>query len=183
MSYKQATSYSAFEQSNGTGRIKKSTLAGTLVEIKDYDPSTHSLKVVRHSDGKPILGKVSSNKKVNIPKQYEHNTSKSLKAFPSPDSPIVEVTDKEASIRGASNTGFHSSKDFGNIVKGPISFDAAMHEIRFNGLMTFNPLLVSGFPSTIATPIPTFVWSLPSGAMLGPIVKDLTLMATLTGIA
>jgi hypothetical protein len=40
---------------------------------------------------------------------------------------------------------------------------------------------MTGFASTMVTPIPTFQWSLPVGAMLGPIVKDIALISTLVG--
>jgi hypothetical protein len=177
-----AVSYKEYETNEKNINLKKSEFAGTLVEIKDYNPAHHSLKVVRVSDGKPLVGNTTRDSNINKSKPFEQPNSISFKTLPAPDAPILEVNDSEASMRGSSGDGFYSSRQFGNIVKGPTSFSALPHEIRVSGLMTLHPLLTSGFPSTIVTPIPTLQWSLPSGAMLGPIAKDVALMATLVGI-
>lgn len=179
---KQAVSYTEFESKNKLTSLRKSSLAGTMVTIKDYNPAHHSLKIVRASDGKPLRQPQSTSGNITKAKPFEQSTAKTLKTLPSPDSPILEVNDHEASLRGSSNNGLYSSREFGNIVTGATSFSATPQEIRVGGLMTFHPLLMSGFPSTIVTPIPTFQWSLPSGGMLGPIAKDVALMSTLIGI-
>lgn len=179
---KQAVWYSDFEQTDKLTHSKVSEHAGTLVKIQDYNPANHSVKVVRLDNGQPLVGNIATTKDINQSKAFEQPRAKVLKTLPAPDAPIVEVNDQEASIRGSSTSGFHSSREFGNIVKGPISFSAQPHEMRVGGIMTFHPLLMSGFPSTMVTPIPTFRWSLPTGSMLGPIAKDIALMSTLLGI-
>lgn len=178
----QAVSYKAYEATDKNSPIKKSVDSGRLVIIEDYIPGTHTLKIKDYKTGKPVRGPLSSPEKVIQSKVFEQNLSMTLKTLPTQNGPIVEVNDGEASIRGSSTNGLYSSKDFGNIVKGPTSFSAQPHEMRVGGLQTFHPLLTSGFPSTIVTPIPVFQWSLPSAAMLGPIAKDVALMATLIGI-
>lgn len=182
MSFQSAVSYKEHEASGKTGNLKKSELAGTLVKIEHYDPTHHTLKIVRYSDGLPVRENINTTAIINKTPTFEQSNAVSFKTLPSPDSPIVQINDHEASLRGSSNEGLYSSREFGNIVKGATSFSALPHEIRVAGLMTFHPLLTSGFPSTIVTPLPTFQWSLPSGAMLGPIAKDIALMATLIGI-
>lgn len=178
----QAVSYKAHEASDPNSSLKKSSEAGTLVIIDDYNPATHTLKIKRYDNGQPLRGPRTTQEKVSQPKPYEQSLAQTLKTLPAPDAPIVEVNDGEASIRGSSTSGLYSSREFGNIVKGPTSFSAQPHEMRVGGLQTFHPLLTSGFPSTIVTPIPVFQWSLPSAAMLGPIAKDVALMAALVGI-
>ena len=178
---KQAVWYSDFENHDKLNSPKKSELAGTLVQIQDYNPASHTLKVVDAITKKPLIDKVDTISDIKRSKPFEQENNKVLKTLPAPDAPIVEVNDTEASIRGSGDNGFFSSREFGNIIKGPISISAQPHEVRVSGLFTLHPLLTSGFPSTMVTPIPVLQWSLPSGAMLGPIAKEVALMATLIG--
>lgn len=178
---KQAVWYNDFRNDDKLTNVKKSELAGKLVQIQDYNPSSHTLKVVDAKTKKPIVDKIDTITDIQRSKPFEQENSKVLKTLPAPDAPIVEVNDSEASVRGSSDSGFYSSREFGNIVKGPISFSAQPHEMRMAGLFTLHPLLTSGFPSTIVTPIPTFQWSLPSGAMLAPIAREVALISTLIG--
>lgn len=178
---KKAVWYNDFKTDDKLISPKRSNFAGTLVKIKDYNPSNHSLKVVRYDNGQPLIGNIDVIDEIERSKSFEQPKSKTLKTFASANAPIIEVNDHEASIRGSSDHGFYSSKDFGNIVKGPISFSAQPHEMKMSGIMNFHPLLLSGFPSTIVTPIPVLQWSLPSASMLAPIAKDIALISTLIG--
>jgi hypothetical protein len=57
----------------------------------------------------------------------------------------------------------------GNFVQGPISFSSPFTSMRFGGIFKFNPLLFLGIPSTLVTPMPTFIIDPPIknlGAML-----------------
>lgn len=182
MSFANAVSYKDHQQSEKNSTMKRSEFTGTLVTIQDYNPAHHSLKVVRASDGKPVRSNVTTAQNITKSKPFEQSNAKTFKTLAAPDAPILEVNDSEASLRGSSTNGLYSSREFGNIIKGPTSFSAQPHEMRMGGLHTLHPLLASGFASTIVTPIPTFQWSLPTGAMLGPIAKDVALMATLIGI-
>lgn len=177
--YKQAIPYDSFK--SAVKDLPRNKLAGTLVKIQDYNPSDHTLKIVNAETGEPLVPNVDINAEVVRSKGFEQPNSKSIKALAAPDAPIMEVSDSDASIRGSSNNGFFSTRESGNIVKGPISFSAQPHEIRVSGMMTLHPLLLSGFPSTIVTPIPVLQWSLPSAEMLGPIAKDIALIGTLLG--
>lgn len=161
--------------------LPRNKLAGTLIKIADYNPSNHTLKIVNAETGEPLVPNVDISTEVVRSKGFEQPNSKSIKTLAAPDAPIMEVSDSDVSIRGSSNNGFFSTREFGNIVKGPTSFSAQPHEIRMSGIMNFHPLLLSGFPSTIVTPIPVFQWSLPSAGMLGPIAKDIALIGTLLG--
>ena len=176
--------YESFEATDKLNAPKLSPDRGTLVVIEDYLESEHLLKVRRLNDGKPLIPPISTTEKiVRSQTTGNDNNIKTMKTLAAPDAPIVEVNDHSTSIRGSSNNGFNSFREFGNVVTGPTSFSAQPNEIRISGLMTLHPLLMSGFPSTIVTPIPTMQWSLPTGGMLGPIVKDIALIATLIGAA
>jgi hypothetical protein len=178
---KQGSSFSEYELVSKTSDIKKSELSGTLVKIQDYNPSTHRLKIVSLETGEPFHQPMHLDGEIDQSKTFDKSNSKVLKTLAAPDAPIIEVNDSQASLRGSKTNGFFSTREFGNIVKGPTSFSAQPHEIRIGGIMTLNPLLMTGFASTMVTPIPTFQWSLPVGAMLGPIVKDIALISTLVG--
>lgn len=173
--------YNDFKAEDKLVAPKKAVDAGTKVIIEDYIPESHSLKIKRLDDGKPLGGTIDTQEEVVRSKAYEQKNSKVLKTLAAPDAPIIEVDDHGASVRGSSNNGFHSYREFGNVITGPTSFSAQPHEIKMSGIMNFHPLLLSGFPSTIVTPIPVLQWSLPTGSMLGPIVKDIALIGTLIG--
>lgn len=178
---KKAVWYNDFKADDKLRAANRSNLAGTMVKIQDYNPSNHSLKVARLADGQPLIENIDTTEEIVRSKSFEQPNTKTLKTLSAPDAPIVEVNDHEASVRGSSNNGFYSFREFGNVIKGPTSFSAQPHEIKMSGIMNFHPLLLSGFPSTIVTPIPVLQWSLPTGSMLGPIVKDIALISTLIG--
>ena len=49
----------------------------------------------------------------------------------------------------------------GNVIRGPTSIIAGMDEIQISGCWTLNPALMSCAPSSVASPIPTLVFSPP----------------------
>lgn len=158
----------------------RSINAGTMVKIVEYDPAKHLIKVVRSSDNQPLEPDVQLDQDVIQQKAYSRPAGKSLKTLSAPGAPILEVTDSYASVRGNAEFGFFSFREGGgNIIKGPLSLGAIPSQIRLAGVTTLNPLLTSCFPSTIVTPIPTTIWSLPAASAIQPLLKDVTIMATL----
>lgn len=153
--------------------------ANTLVKIKEFDPAKHLLKVVRASDGEPLEKDVNVLGEVTQTKAYDKRAAKAIKTGDRSDSPIMEIDDDGASLRGSSDYGYYSYNKFGNIIKGPLSISAAPQEVRLSGVTTLNPLLTNCFPSTIVTPIPVAIWSIPGAGLVAPISKDLAVMATL----
>jgi hypothetical protein len=146
----------------------------------DYDPANHLVKVVKAADNKPLEKDYETQQEVIKKKPYKQPRSKVLKTSSAGDGPIIEVNDSLASMRGNADYGFFSYREgAGNIIKGPISFGAAAQQMKFQGLHTLNPIALSGFPSTIVTPIPTFLWALPAAAAVKPLLKDITVMGTL----
>lgn len=153
---------------------------GTRVRIIDYDPQKHLVKVVKISDNQPLDKDVAVEVEVNQKKAFSQPSGKVIKTSEAPGAPIAEVNNYYSSIRGNADYGFFSFKEGGgNIIKGPLSLAVEPHQVRLSGLTTLNPLLTSGFPSTIVTPIPTTVWSLPAAGAIQPLLKDVIIMATL----
>lgn len=157
----------------------KSRHAGTAVRIVEYDPVRKLCKVVRIADNKPLSPDINSFNASRPAKPFKIPNGKFIKTLDAPDAPIVEVNDDSASIRGNSNYGFFTFRQGGgNIIKGPLSIATDPHQIRVAGITTLNPLLTTCFPSTIVTPMPTLMWSLPSAAAIKPVLKDVIMMGT-----
>lgn len=157
----------------------RSEHAGELVRIVDYDPATHRCKVVRLSNGEPLEPDQQTEEKIDQKKAFEHSGNKVLKATDAINGPILEVTPEMASLRGNSDFGFFTYREGGaNIIKGPLSIATEPHQVRLAGLSTLNPLITSGFASTIVTPIPTCVWALPTTSMIQPLLRDVLIAGT-----
>lgn len=110
---------------------------------------------------------------------FKKPRNKVLKTLSAPDGPILEVNNESSSLRGNGDYGFYSYRSGGgNIIRGPLSIAAEPHQIKLSGVTRLNPLITSGFPSTIVTPIPTTIWSLPAASMVRPLLKDVAIMAT-----
>lgn len=85
------------------------------------------------------------------------------KAFKYSDNSMsgLNVTQNAASLIGSPTNGFVSTRDYGNFVTGPISFLTKPERMKFNSVFRFNGLLSSTMPSTIITPVSTFVMDIP----------------------
>jgi len=64
-----------------------------------------------------------------------------------------------------------------------LRFIGMPNEFRMSAITTLNPLIISGFPSTIVTPLPTCVWSFPSAASIKPIMKSVLIASTILAAA
>lgn len=155
---------------------------GILVKINYYDPHHHRVKVTRADNNQPLRNSKYTEKDIEQTVPYEHRTAKTMKTFPGAEGPIVEVNDDMSFLQGSSRHGFFSTKNYGNIIKGPLSIEAQPHEVRLSGITTLNPLITSGFPSTMITPLPTTIYSIPGAAMVGQMSKDIAMMSALIGI-
>jgi hypothetical protein len=179
-----------FFKNNDTLRGNKSTIsnypkaasehAGTKVLIKEYNPNTHKVRVVDLETGKPLEQDAEVIENVKQEKKFNHPDAKILKNSLDDNAPIVEVTNDIASMRGNKDMGFFTYKNGGgNIIKGPLSIMAKPENVRLSGINILNPLLTTGFASTIVTPIPTCLFSIPGAAAIKPILRDVTVMSTL----
>jgi hypothetical protein len=159
--------------------FNKHHLAGVKVRIVDYDPSRHLVRAVM-MDGSPLAPDSPVDEKLHLEKKFEKHPSKSLKYSDDLNAPILEVTAELASMRGNKNYGFYTFKEGGgNIIKGPLSIATDPHQVRIAGLNTLNPLIISGFPSTIITPIPTTLFSIPGTGAIGSLMKNTIILGTL----
>jgi len=157
---------------------------GVKVKITDYNPATHRLTVVKESNNKPLLEDQEVDTEINQKKLYDQPTSKMIKTSLNNDAPIIEVSDEVASIRGGSNNGFFTyRRGGGNIIKGPLSIAAKPENIRISGITTLNPLITTGFASTIVTPIPTCIISVPGASAIKSLVRDVMVMGTIIAAA
>jgi hypothetical protein len=84
---------------------------------------------------------------------------------------FFRYTDEMAEL-SSGQMGISTHGDSGNFIMGPTSFSSPPTSIRMGGIYKFNPLAMTGIPSTMITPIPVFKFDLP--------VKNI---ATITKIA
>jgi len=162
---------------NDKGKKAGAEHAGVLVRIQEYDPGHHRLKVVREDTGLPLRKSKWTEEEIEQQFAYQHRTAKTLKTLPGKNGPVVEVNDEMAFIQGSAKDGFFTTQKYGNIIKGPLSIEAKPHEIRLSGITILNPLLLSGFPSTIVTPLPTTIFNIPGATLAGTMGKDVAIMA------
>lgn len=158
--------------------------SGVLVRIVDFNPSKHLLKVVRVSNNKPLLEDQTVDNAIDQKKRFEATEEKALKTSQTSNGPILSVNDSVASLRGNSDFGFFSYREGGgNIIKGPLSIATEPHQVRLSGVTTLNPLITSGFASTIVTPIPSTIWALPTAGIIKPLLKDILVMGMVMAAA
>lgn len=81
---------------------------------------------------------------------------------PSPTSTtLIDMNDDVTSISsGSMSMAVH--KNFGAFVNGPLSVSSPPTSITLGGFYKFNPVALSGMPSTIVTPVPTFEVTVPT---------------------
>jgi len=157
----------------------KTHLAGIRVRIVDYDPSRHLVKVTM-MDGSPLRSNVQTDTPVYKEKKFKPVPSKTIKYSDDINGPIVEVNNEVASLRGNPDYGFFSFREGGgNIIKGPLSIATEPQNVRLSGIHILNPLINSGFPSTIVTPIPTTLFSIPGTSAVMPMLRDTVIIGTL----
>lgn len=74
-------------------------------------------------------------------------------------------------------SGPHSvatNRDGGVFINGPLSISSSVDNVKFAGMFRINPLTASGLPSTMMTPIPTFV--------IEPPIKGITSMTAVASL-
>lgn len=73
--------------------------------------------------------------------------------------------DSAGLVAGAMSVTCDSSA--GTFINGPVSFGSGIGTMRFGGVFKFNPLAASCIPSTLVTPISTFVIDVPYKQVAG----------------
>ena len=54
-----------------------------------------------------------------------------------------------------------TTNDAGNFIHGPTSFSSSIENIKVGGIFRFNPMLSTGIPSSMVTPMPVLMIDLP----------------------
>lgn len=65
-------------------------------------------------------------------------------------------------------------RELGVFVNGPVSISSPPSSIRIGGVFKFHPLTMTGIPSTIITPVPTFQIDVP--------MKNVGIMAAISSM-
>lgn len=80
----------------------------------------------------------------------------------------------ENSILASGPIAVGVNRSAGVFLNGPVSFSSPIDSIKFGGVFRFNPVTASGLPSTMITPIPTFV--------IDPPIKGISNMAAMASM-
>ena len=88
-------------------------------------------------------------------------------------SAFAEYSDTTVNIASGAMS-FTVDKTDGNFIQGPVSFSSPFTRIRFHGIYKLNPLQTLGFPSTMVTPIPTFI--------INPPIKEVAALTALSSL-
>lgn len=75
-------------------------------------------------------------------------------------SSFVNIDEGLSQIASGPNS-ISSTNDAGNFINGPTSFSSAIEHVKFAGIFRFNPMLSTGIPSTMITPMPVLTIDLP----------------------
>lgn len=88
-------------------------------------------------------------------------------------SSFLQLDEGSSQIASGPNS-ITTTRDAGNFINGPVSFTAPHTSLRFGAVFKLNPLLSTCIPSTLATPMPTFILDIP--------IKNVTSLTLISGI-
>lgn len=75
-------------------------------------------------------------------------------------SSFIQIGSEYAQIASGPNS-VSSTNDAGTFINGPLSISSPIENIKVGGIFRFNPMLSTGIPSTMITPVPTLILDLP----------------------
>lgn len=75
-------------------------------------------------------------------------------------SSFVQVGEGYSQLASGPNS-ITTTNDAGNFIQGPVSFSSSIENIKIGGIFRFNPMLSTGIPSTMVTPVPVLTIDLP----------------------
>lgn len=102
-----------------------------------------------------------------------------IKVFQHDDSEQSFIFAEESTVGLVGNADVNMiSTDEANMINGPLSIMAFPQDIRIGGLWALNPALISTVPSTMATPIPTFIFRNPGAGFMKDISATINVMAS-----
>lgn len=73
---------------------------------------------------------------------------------------FLKVGEDYTQIAAGANS-ITSTKDSGNYILGPVSISSSINNIKVGNIFRFNPMLSTGIPSTMVTPMPVLKIDLP----------------------
>ena len=101
---------------------------------------------------------------------------------PSPTSTtLVDMTEDVTSV-SAGSMAVSVHKDYGTFINGPLSVSSPPTSITLGGFYKFNPTALSGMPSTLITPVPTFEVTVPVKNIGVQTAINTAVLSSITGI-
>lgn len=85
---------------------------------------------------------------------------------------VIAAENYSQIIAGSNSIG--TDTEGGNFILGPVSFSSQIDSIKVGGIFRFNPILASGLPSTMITPISTLT--------MDPPIKNLGSMSAIAAM-
>lgn len=93
-----------------------------------------------------------------------------------PESSSFVQTGADYSQLASGPNSITTTREGGNFIQGPLSLSSPIENIKVSGIYRFNPMLSTGIPSTMITPMPVLTLDLPlkNASMLSGIAKIMT---------
>lgn len=101
---------------------------------------------------------------------------------PSPDSTTLIDIREDVTSMSSGSMSISTHKDYGVFVNGPMSVSSPPTSVVFGGFYKFNPVAVSGIPSTMITPVPTFEITVPTKNVGIQSAINGVVLSTVTGL-
>ena len=95
------------------------------------------------------------------------------------DSSVFMEADVTASRLAAGAVSITADKDGGAFINGALSITSGIPNIRIGPIHKFNPLTVACVPSTLVTPISTFIFDIPAKHAIATAALGALLASTL----
>lgn len=73
---------------------------------------------------------------------------------------VIDLS-QDMGILSSGPVSISAHQKYGVFINGPLSISADPTNVTFGGFYKFNPTAVSGMPSTLITPVPTFEVTVP----------------------
>ena len=73
---------------------------------------------------------------------------------------VIDLS-QDMGILSSGPVSVSAHQKYGVFINGPLSISADPTNVTFGGFYKFNPTAVSGMPSTLITPVPTFEVTVP----------------------
>ena len=96
-------------------------------------------------------------------------------------STLIDMNEDLASV-SAGTMSMTVHKNYGSFINGPLSISSPPTSITIGGFYKFNPVALSGMPSTIVTPVPTFEVTVPTKNIAIQNTINSVVVSSITGL-